>query len=403
MWLRLPLRSLLRNRRRTTLSIAIIALGTAISFFVGGFFANSTRSIQESTVQEFGSLQIAAQSLWDDSAEGYEYLLSQQDLAQVEAILDQEDAVVSRSPQLSFSGLVASGNATKVVRATALVPGNRTLDVNDLVVKGRGLEPTDTAAVLVGRSFAEQLQLRPGDVITLTVTTVDGAFNASPLEIAGIYRFTSSQVESQQIYLPLQFGQLLLNTDGIGRLVVMLDDLDATQPARARIQNALDEASLSLEVKTWDELSPFYEQLTGFFNALFGVVTLAVSVLVFFIILQVLTMSFLERTREVGTIRALGTKRGEVFRLFFAESFWLALLGSSTGVAFGLVLGLAFNAVGIEWLPPGTVEPVALGIRLTVETAWLPFVVSVVATMLSAIFPSVQSARLRVVDALRVT
>jgi len=160
---------------------------------------------------------------------------------------------------------------------------------------------------------------------------------------------------------------------------------------------------LSLAVKTWDELSPFYEQLTGFFNALFGVVTLAVSVLVFFIILQVLTMSFLERTREVGTIRALGTKRSEVFRLFFAESIWLALLGSSTGIAFGVILGLAFNAVGIEWLPPGTVEPVELGIRLTVETAWLPFVVSVVATMLSAIFPSVQSARLRVVDALRVT
>ena len=403
MWLRLPLRSLLRNRRRTTLSIAIIALGTAISFFVGGFFADATRSIQETTVQEFGTLQIAAKSLWEDSTEGYEYLLSRQDLASVEAILDQEDTAVGRSPQLSFSGLVAAGNATRVVRATALVPGNRTLDVNDLVVKGRGLEPTDTAAVLVGRSFAEQLQLRPGDVITLTVTTVDGAFNASPLEIAGIYRFTSGQVESQQIYLPLQFGQRLLNTDGVGRLVVMLDDLDATQPARARIQNALDEASLSLEVKTWDELSPFYEQLTGFFNALFGVVTLAVSVLVFFIILQVLTMSFLERTREVGTIRALGTKRGEVFRLFFAESVWLALLGSSTGVAFGLVLGLAFNAVGIEWLPPGTVEPVALGIRLTIETAWLPFVVSVVATMLSAIFPSVQSARLRVVDALRVT
>lgn len=403
MWLRLPLRSLLRNRRRTALSITIIALGTAISFFVGGFFADATRSIQETTVQEFGTLQIAAKSLWDDSAEGYEYLLSQQDLAQVEAILEQEDAVVSRSPQLSFSGLVAAGNATKVVRATALVPGNKTLGLNDLVVGGRGLEPTDVAAVLVGRSFAEQLQLRPGNTITITVTTVDGAFNASPLEIAGIYRFTSSQVESQQIYLPLQFGQRLLNTDGVGRLVVMLDDLDATQLARARIQAGLDVTTSGLEVKTWEELSPFYEQLAGFFNALFGVVTLAVSVLVFFIILQVLTMSFLERTREVGTIRALGTKRGEVFRLFFAESIWLALLGSGTGIAFGLVLGLAFNAVGIEWQPPGTVEPVVLGIRLTVQTAWLPFVVSVFATLLSAIFPSIQSARLRVVDALRVT
>ena len=403
MWLRLPLRSLLRNRRRTALCLAIIALGTAISFFVLGFFADADRAIQKTTVQEFGTLQIAAKDLWADTAEGYEYLLSKPDLAQVEAVLEQEDTVVSRSPQLSFPGLVATGNTTRVVRATALVPGNDTLDVNDLVVDGRGLEPTDTAAVLVGRSFAEQLQLHPGDVVTLTVTTVDGAFNASPLEIVGVYRFTSSQVEGQQIYLPLQFGQLLLNTDGADRLVVMLEGLDAAQAARTRIQAGLDATILGLEVKTWDELSPFYEQLAGFFNALFGVVTLAVSVLVFFIILQVLTMSFLERTREVGTIRALGTGRGEVFWLFFAESIWLALLGSGVGIAFGLVLGSVFNAVGIEWQPPGTVEPLVPAVRLTAQTAWLPFVVSAFATLLSAVFPSIQSARLRVVDALRVT
>jgi putative ABC transport system permease protein len=403
MWLQVPLRSLLRNRRRTALSIAIIALGTAISLFVLGFFADATRSIQESTVQEFGTLQIAARSLWDDTAEGYEYLLSQDDLAQVEEALASEETVVSRSTQLSFPGLVASGKGTKVVFATALVPGNETLDFNDLVVEGRGLEPTDAAAVLVGRSFAEQLQIKTGDVITLTVTTVGGAFNASPLEVAGIYQFTSSQVESQQIFLPLEFGQLLLNTNGVDRLVVMLNDLDSTEPGRARIQADLDLLPLNLEAKTWDKLSPFYEELTGYFNALFGVVTLAVSVLVFFIILQVLTMSFLERTREIGTIRALGTKRGEVFRLFFTESAWLALLGSGTGIVFGVVLGLAFNTVGIEWQPPGTVEPVVLGIRLAAQTAWLPFVVSVVATLLSAIFPAVQSARLQVADALRVT
>ena len=403
MWLRVPLRNLLRNRRRTSLSVAIIALGTALSFFILGFFADATRSIQESTVQQFGTLQIAANSFWEDTAEGYEYLLSQDDLADVEEVITGGETVVSRSPQLSFPGLVASGEGTKVVFATALVPGNETLDFNDLVVEGRGLEPTDVAAVLVGRTFAEQVQIGPGDVITLTVTTVDGAFNASPLQVAGIYQFTSSQVESQQIFLPLEFGQLLLNTDGVDRLVVMLDDLDSTEPGRARIQAGLDSLGSGLEAKTWNELSPFYEELTGYFDALFGVVTLAISVLVFFIILQVLTMSFLERTREVGTIRALGTKRGEVFRLFFAESVWLALLGSGTGIVFGVVLGLAFNSVGIEWQPPGTVEPVVLGIRLSAQTAWLPFVVSVIATLLSAIFPAIQSARLRVVDALRVT
>ncbi len=401
MWLRLPLRSLLRNRRRTILSVSIIGIGTAISFFVLGFFSASEVSIQESTVQQFGTLQIAASSFWDQSAENYEYLMDETTLSSLEEVLDTEDTVTSSSPLLSFSGLLASGQTTKVVQATALIPGNETLDYNKLVVEGRGLEPSDTAAVLIGRSLADELQLQPGDVVTLTLNTVEGAFNAGPLKIAGIYAFTSGQVESLQVFMPLSYGQALLNTRGIDTLVVMLDDLNSAGAASRRIQAALDKRVPTLEVKTWDELSPFYEQLAGYFSALFGVVSLAISVLVFFIILQVLTMSFLERTREIATIRALGTKRHEVFRLFFTESLWLAVIGSLCGVVLGIVLGYVFNSIGIEWRPPGTVEPIALAVRLTLGTAWLPFLIGIMATLLSSVFPSLRSAHLQVADALR--
>jgi putative ABC transport system permease protein len=401
MWLRLPLRSLLRNRRRTILSISIIAIGTAVSLFVLGFFSASEKSIQEVTVQEFGTLQIASGNFWDDSAENYEYLMDETTLSLVKEILSKEVTVNSDSPLLSFSGLIASGQTTKVVQATALIPANETLDYNKLVIEGRGLEPSDTAAALIGRSLADELQLKPGNVVTITLNTVNGAFNAGPLKVAGIYAFASGQVESLQIFIPLNYGQALLNTRGVDRLVVMLDDLSSTKVARQRIQAELDQVVPGLEVRTWDKLSPFYEQLAGYFNALFGVVSLAISVLVFFIILQVLTMSFLERTREIATVRALGTKRHQVFVLFFTESLWLAVIGSLFGVVVGIVLGYVFNAIGIEWRPPGTVEPIVLAVRLTLGTAWLPFLIGIMATILSSVFPSIRSARLQVADALR--
>ena len=135
---------------------------------------------------------------------------------------------------------------------------------------------------------------------------------------------------------------------------------------------------------------------------MFGFLSLAVSVLVFFIILQVLTLAFLERTREIGTLRALGTTRAEVFRLFFSESAWLAVLGSAVGILAGILLSLGFNALGVEWLPPGTVEPSVLATRIGAPTVLLPFLVSLVATLLSALYPALQAARLRVVEALRV-
>jgi len=403
MWLRLPLRSLWRNRRRTLLSIAIIALGTAISLFVLGFMQEATQQIRTTSVEQFGNLQIAAPSLWEDTAEGYEYLIGPDGLARAEGLLAQSARVAGATPQLVFSGLIGTRSATQVVEATALVPGNATLDVNRFVVDGRGLESGDGAAVLVGRSLAEELGLALGDNVTFTVTTVGGAYNVRPLRVAGIYRFASSEVEKRTVFVPLAYGQFLLNTDGVDRLIVTLDRLDATERERTAIQARLNAEGFDLEVRTWEELSPIYRQLSGYFNALFGFLTLAVSVLVFFIILQVLTLSFLERTREVGTIRALGTTRGDVFRLFFAESAWLAFLGSLVGVGFGVALGLGFNAAGIAWLPPGTVEETTLAVLLSPTTALIPFLVSVTATLVSSVYPSIHAARLRVVDALRVT
>ncbi len=402
MWLWIPLRSLWRNRRRTLLSLAIIAFGTAISLFVLAFLDNARIQIRDTSVAEYGNLQVASPLLFDDTAEGYEYLLAPDHVATVVDLLGKEPSYVGSTVQLEFPGLVASGERTQVVRVRAIEPENGLLDFSDYVLEGRGLRGDDLAAVLVGRSLADRLSLETGDALTVTLTTVDGAYNASPLIIEGVYRFSSEQVESQVLLVPLRFGQLLLNTNGVDRVIVGLDRIEATDAAADRIAAGLVDAGLPLEVRTWEELSPIYQQLSSYFDLLFGFLSLAISVLVFFIILQVLTLAFLERTREIGTLRALGTTRGEVFRLFFSESAWLAVLGSAVGILAGILLSLGFNALGIEWLPPGTVEPSVLATRIGPPTVLLPFLVSLVATLLSALYPALQAARLRVVDALRV-
>ena len=402
MWLWIPLRSLWRNRRRTLLAIAIIAFGTAISFFVLAFLDSSRDQIRASSVAEYGNLQIASPLLFDNEGEGFEYLLSPDHVDLIAELLDEEPSFIARTVQLQFPGLVASGNRTQVVRIRSIESESGLTDFSEFVVAGRSLREDDMASVLIGRSLADRLSVEPGDAITVTLTTVDGAYNATPLLIAGIYAFSSEQVESQLLLIPLRFGQLLLNTTGVDRVIVELNDIRTTAAARDRITMQLAESGLLLETRTWEELSPIYQQLSSYFDLLFGFLTLAISVLVFFIILQVLTLAFLERTREIGTLRALGTTRSEVFRLFISESIWLALIGSLLGVAGGILLSLGFNALGIEWTPPGTVEPSVLATRIGLSTGVLPFLVSLTATLFSSLYPALHAARLQVVDALRV-
>lgn len=402
MWLRLPLRSLVRNRRRTGLSLGIIALGTALSFVVGGFFGSSSEVIKETTVAEYGNLQIATQALWNGES-GAATLIPEERVTRLRALLEREPEVASSSAQLSFSGLAVVGRASRVVKGTALVPGNATLDYNDLVAEGRGLLPTDRGHMLVGRTLADELSLKVGDAITLTATTLDGAYNVSPVEVVGIYRFTSSEFELRQVFVPLEFGQALLNTQGVDKLVVRLSDIKATDGVAASLRRALQKEGLALVPRTWDDLAGFYRQLKGLFDLLATFITLVVGVLVFVIILQVLTMSFLERTREVGTIRALGTRRSEVFRFFLVEGALLGLLGGGAGLILGGLLGLGFNALGVAWQPPGAVADVTLTVALTLRQAGSSFLAAILATVLSALYPALRTSRIRVVEALRVS
>ena len=401
MWLSVPLRSLWRNRRRTLLSIAVVTLGTAISLVVLGFVEYSRDQLKQTTVEEYGNLQIASSDLWNETADDYDYLIPPEGVSEVDALLANESAYVGRTLRLEFPGLLASGERTQVVQAVGIEPDNGVLDPPS-IAEGRGLEPGDKAAVLIGRSLAERLSIDVGDPLVFTLTTAAGAYNATPLIVAGIYRFQSAESELRTIFLPLEFGKILFGTAGVDRIVIGLSDLGLTDAARSRVQAGLDRTGIALEAKTWYELSPIYQQLSAYFNLLFGFLSLAVTILVFFIILQVLTLSFLERTREIGTLRALGTTRAEVFRLFFVESAWLAILGALVGVAAGVLFSLAFNAVGIEWKPPGTVDPVTFTIVLTPMTMGPPFVVGLVATLISGLFPSIRTSRIRVVDALRV-
>ncbi len=396
----IPLRNLWRNRRRTLLSLAIIALGTAMIYAVRGYVDESILGIQEGTVRQFGNFQIASPLLWAEKTENFQYLIPPDTVARIVEILQETPEVTAYTVQLGLSGLAITERKTKVVRATALEPQNRALDYNDLVVEGSGLAPDDRAKVLIGRTLAEELQLQPGDFFTMTTTTVDGAYNVGPLQVAGIYALNNAIVEGQLIFMPLSYGQILMDTAGVTRVIVTITSLGDTDRVAALVQRKLTEAGLDFEVRTWVQLAEFYRQIKGFFDILFGFLTSAVSVLVFFIVLQVLTLSFLERTREVGTIRAIGTKRYQVFLMFFMESVFLGAWGSLVGIGVGWLLGQGFNAAGIGWTPPGALEPIPVRVRLELHNAVTPFLIGAIATALSALYPALHSARLNVVEAL---
>ncbi len=402
MWFRVPLRNLSRNFRRTALSLAIIGLGTALTFIVLGFVYSSIDIIQDSLLRRYGNLQIARTEVWNDATNELISPVADDVVSSVEVSLDDIPEVEEYSSQLSFTALLVANRSSNPVKVIAIEPGKEVISYGDSIVRGENLKKGKTDSALVGQALAERLGVKVGDRIRLIVETGEGERNSGAVDINGIYTAQSEEVEGRQIYLPIAYGQDLVGKSAVGRIAVKLKNREASERVARQLENQFESASLSLETRTWKELSSFYEMLSSFFGLIFGFLVVVVSVLVFFIVLQVLTMSFLERSREVGTVRALGTLRGEVFRMFVVESIALGAAGAVLGLALGSVAAVAFNAVGINWTPPGSVEPVVLTVVMGWSNIWPAALISLAATVISSFYPAFRMSREDIVDSLRV-
>lgn len=400
MLFKIAARNVLRNKRRTAFSVGVTALGVAILYFVMGFITESFDSIKANLTREIGAVQIADAKLFDNKTERYEYLIPPEIVEQIVALLRDDPRVRGYTWTLGFAGLIGNEKSSTVVVGRGLIPDNPIEDYSGVVVAGRPLTNDGTPQILIGRRLAEILNVRPGDIINVATGTASGAFNAASATIVGIIRYNNIAQEGQIGIVTIEFAQQLLRTQGVERVLIQLADLDQAEAFAQEITAKLAALQIPLEARPWQKLTAFYDSIRAFWGVFAAFTTIGVFVLVFFSVLEVLTMSFLERTREVGTIRAIGTNRLQVFRIFLAEGTILGLLGGVLGVLAGAALGLWLNTVSLQWLPPGALDPVPVRVSLDVPVAVVPFLTALISTFLGTLYPAWKTARKNIVEAL---
>jgi len=400
MFFKIALRNIFRNKRRTILSLGIVALGVAMLSLALGFISSSLKSTEEQLSRESGALQIANQLLFDNKADEFEYLIDPETLEVVTGILDQDERVTGYSYEISFGGIIGNEKGSTVLISRGLIPNNPVEDYSSVMLEGEPLNDDGTPQIIIGKRMAEVLGVEVGDIINLATGTVTGAFKAASARIVGTFRYNNLQLEEQLGFVPLAFAQRVMRTDGVDKVLVRIENLDDAADVAADIQNQLTGNNITLETRIWKDLTTFYESIEQFWGVFSAFATIGVLVLAFFSILEVLTMSFLERTREVGTIRAVGTKRLQVFSTFLMEGILLGIMGGVLGIVLGFALAGVINVSGVGWQPPGSIENVPLSISISANAVITPFVAALIATILGTLYPAIKNARKNIVQAL---
>jgi putative ABC transport system permease protein len=399
--LRLALRNVFRHRARSAATLVAIAVGVAGLILAGGFVQDIFVQLGEAIIHsQTGHLQVTRQGYQEGKASAPEtYLIDQP--ARLAAELEKQPAVERVSSRLTFSGVLNNGRRDLGIIGEGIEADKEaTVGTYLRFVEGRALEARDSAGIVVGQGVAKSMGLRIGDRVTLVISLAQGAVNTLDFELVGVFQSFSKEFDARAVRIPLQSARELMDTQGAHMLVVMLARTEDT----ARVAQVLrgQYASQGLALVQWNELSDFYQKTIDLYDQQFGVLRLIILLMVLLSAANSVNMTIFERTREFGTVLALGTPPGAVFRSVVTESVIIGALGAVLGMTAGCLLAWLISAIGIPMPPPPNAN---LGytatIRIVPSEVLVAGFIGLLATSLAAIQPARRVSRLSVVDALR--
>ncbi len=393
-------RDLGRNRRRSFFSSLALAIGLALLLLMAAVVEGEIRdSMNRSIRLVSGHLQIRAASYNEDKTS-----LKWEDLVEAPGKIVQQVSALPQvkiaAPRLFASGIAASGDRSYGVQIIGIDPALETgTPVQEGLLSGSFLTADDREGLLIGKPLAEDLGLQVGDSLNLLANTSNGEVDEQPFTIRGIYSTDTPIYDETTVFLPLSKAQAITRTEDHASIIwIMLNDRAQAETVAAALQGE------RYQVRDWKQMNSLmieFETLSNGYMYMFYLIVLAITATV---IVNTLLMAVFERTREIGILSAIGMRSGRIMAMFFAESVLLAVGGILMGLVLGSVIVSIASTYGF-YIGDMGVSGLMLGERiypyLTPEGALPLVVMTLIVTLLAALYPAVLAARLEPVAALR--
>lgn len=463
--LQLAVRNLFRNRRRSASTLIALAIGLTAILLFSGFKVNLRATMLTAVVRAGGHLQVQHTDyfLFGGGNPGAFGITGYADLVKsikADPVLGPMLAVTT--PMMRFGGL--AGNFDVGITRTVIGSGYVAEDISamrkwnefDLPVLRPTfpLEGTAPDAAIVGVGVARVLQLcaplqiancpapsqpgpaakpavgkaLPSDIADLAMTesrskpaarasgarlellssSSRGAPNVTTLNVVAAEDQIFKELDEVAVLVHLGHAQRLVFGRSVPQataIMVLLARSDDLAAASSRLREIVDKSPESgrLAVRDFVELNPFYAQSEILFNFIFGFIFVLIGGIVLFTVSNTMNTAVVERTVEVGTLRAIGLRQSGIRRLFMLEGFLLGSFGALGGIVIAVVVGGLVNLSGLTWLPPGSSEHLPLQLRVLSDTGTVFTTAAslIVVATLSAWWPAWRAANLNIVEALR--
>jgi len=431
-----------RERRKlisiiTVISILGVVVGVTALIAVIAVMDGAQEDYFRKLIDQYAHIEVWKMDRWGEPRpiENYQALRS---------LIEDDPAVVAASPVIKHQRFAIlqrdvrgeggmTGNPTQVLgidpdleqRVSTLIPTEgdsldpedpddrktiQNLRPEEMKPKLWGKRIPDRGEIVIGMALFKGLRVTLGDsVIAMTTKLAQTANSIVPkkkrLRVVGVFQSGLYDVDRMMSYVSLQTAQdMYVLGDEVDMLHAKLEDPYEAPAAQGRMQKALMERFPNEQfiVRTWQQLNPEFFKALALEKLAMFIILLLIVIVAALNIISTLILVTMEKTRQIGILRAMGTPRRSIARIFMIQGVLIGTVGTGLGVALGLIVcwfletqlpdGLVPEAVyGLDGLPV-LVKPVTVLIIVGC---------SIGISLLASIIPAIQASRLDIVEALR--
>lgn len=406
-YLKIAWRNLWRNKRRSVLTIAAVALCSWLLLWMMYFAYGGHDNWLENYVRILtGHIQVHAVGFADDM----NVMKRIRDPEPVYDVIEGARYVRTYSPRIKTYALAAAHGNSAGAFILAFDPAReRTVsNMHKSLTEGSYLTPDRNDEVVLAFALAENLGVGIGDEVAVLVQAADGSLGAEKYTVVGLCDPGISTMNNTLMMMNLAAAQeLLAYGSAVNEIVVMVDDPNHVNRADKEIEGGLDPNEY--EVLTWAEAAPELEQLIAWDWAGFVLTIMVFGIVAALGVMNTVLMSVFERVQEFGILMAMGMRPRQLARLVMLENVLMTLVAIAIGFTIGFVnawvnswYGLNLNAFNVgESLADWGMANTVMFAKINVKGFLISFAVIFGISTLAAVYPAWKTARMKPVDALK--
>jgi putative ABC transport system permease protein len=401
--LRIAFRNMMRQKRRTALTLLTIFGGfTLAAVSIGWSDGTYSYIIKTFTQNRLGQIEVHRKG-YLDTPSLYERI---RDYQWVGRRIQGTKGVEAWAPRVFCAGLASLGDKTAGVQLIGMDPDReeRATGFNKNLLHGKPLSNKSSHQALLGKGLAQILEAKTGSEVVVLTQAADGSIANDVYKVSGIVDTGDETADRTGLYLNLADAQqFLVIDDDVHEIVVTVYDLKDVGEITREIRSSLLDPDL--DVQPWQEFAKsFYDAMKADQKGMW-IMLLVIVLIVAVGVLNTVLMSVLERRREYGLLKALGTRPVQIVKLVVAELFLISLGGVVLGTGLSLAANWFLSIHGISLPTPisyGGADFSRMYAEINARSLYLPAITVVLSAVLVGLAPAMKAARTEPAEAMKI-